>query len=246
MIGLLHSALAAAVTSALAQAPTVTAQPVAADTLHPAMAPAWAFWILATLTVVGALSTILSKNLISAVMSMVAAFFGLASLYALLSAHFLAAIQVLVYAGAIMVLFVFVIMVLNREEADPWPTTGIIGKALGAGALVYLAMRLGGMLLAPGAAIRTVAGPPSADYGTVASIGDYFFTKFLFPFEAVSILLVIAVIGAVVLAKSVVSRPTTFSEAAGEASDLAQSAHHGGDAAQDDNAGHSSHGHGGH
>lgn len=246
MIGLSLSAASLAAT--LAQAPTVTA--VAADSLHPALAPAWAFWILATLTVVGALSTILSRNLISAVMSMVAAFFGLASLYALLSAHFLAAIQVLVYAGAIMVLFVFVIMVLNREEADPWPTTGIIGKALGAGALVYLAMRLGGMLLAPGAAIRSQAGPPAADYGTVGSIGDYFFTKFLFPFEAVSILLVIAVVGAVVLAKSVVSRPTSFDEAVKEGADLVPShGDHAGHAAHDDhedNAGHSSHGHGGH
>src|SRR4051812_10658154 len=180
MIGLANAAV---VYGALGLAPGVTVQPVAADSLHPGMAPAWAFWVLATLTVVGALSTILRRNLIGAVMSMVATFFGLASLYALLSAHFLAAIQVLVYAGAIMVLFVFVIMVLNREEADPWPTSGIVGKALGAGALVYLAMRLGGMLLAPGAAIRMLPGAPPPEYGTVAGIGDYFFTKFLFPFE---------------------------------------------------------------
>ena len=255
MIGLLHSAFATAATPVLGLGPTVTAQAVAADSLHPGMAPAWAFWILATLTVVGALSTILSRNLISAVMSMVAAFFGLASLYALLSAHFLAAIQVLVYAGAIMVLFVFVIMVLNREEADPWPTTGIIGKALGAGALVYLAMRLGGMLLAPGSAIRVMPGPPAPEYGTVASIGDYFFTKFLFPFEAVSILLVIAVIGAVVLAKSVVSRPTSFDEAVKESAEMTPDGHGhdhghgpgaGADAHRDDNAGHSSPSPGGH
>jgi NADH-quinone oxidoreductase subunit J len=231
----------------LAQA--VKAQPVAADTLHPGMVPAWAFWILATLTVVGALSTILRRNLISAVMSMVATFFGLASLYALLSAHFLAAIQVLVYAGAIMVLFVFVIMVLNREEDEPWPTAGIVGKALGAGALVYLAIRLGGMLLAPGAAILNRAGAPSADYGTVASIGDYFFTQFLFPFEAISILLVIAVIGAVVLARAVVARPTSFAEARRESSEMVGAPGHDGQDDQGEHAATSSstgHGHGGH
>jgi NADH-quinone oxidoreductase subunit J len=210
------------------------------------MAPAWAFWVLAILTVAGAISTIVRRNLIGAVMSMVATFFGLASLYALLSAHFLAAIQVLVYAGAIMVLFVFVIMVLNREEADPWPTTGIVGKALGAGALVYLAMRLGGMLLAPGLGIRVAPGQPPADYGTVASIGDYFFTKFLFPFEAISILLVIAVIGAVVLAKSVVSRATTYSEVAADAAKSSPADTHDSDEAHPDPAGQSSHGHGGH
>lgn len=250
MIGSSLAAAAADFALALVQAPAVAvkAQQVDADTLHPGLAPAWAFWVLATLTVVGAISTILRRNLIGAVMSMVATFFGLASLYALLSAHFLAAIQVLVYAGAIMVLFVFVIMVLNREEADPWPTRGIVGKALGAGALVYLAMRLGGMLLAPGAAIRSLSGQPSPEYGTVANLGDYFFTKFLFPFEAVSILLVIAVIGAVVLAKSHVSRPTSTHEAGvdGQSSfaDAHDTAH--GDAAPADAAGHSSHGHGGH
>ena len=229
------------------RAQAVTVQQVPAGSLHPSMAPPWAFWVLATLTVVGALSTILRRNLIGAVMSMVATFFGLASLYALLSAHFLAAIQVLVYAGAIMVLFVFVIMVLNREEADPWPTQGIVGKALGAGALVYLAMRLGGMLLAPGAAIRSVPGDPPGSYGTVAKLGEFFFTDFLFPFEAISILLVIAVIGAVVLAKSHVSRPTSTHEAGVDGQSFAaahESAHEDADPA--DAAGHSSHGHGGH
>ncbi len=257
MIGLASAASAAGLISGqlaglslgpvalLAQA--VTVQQVPAGSLHPSMAPPWAFWVLATLTVVGALSTILRRNLIGAVMSMVATFFGLASLYALLSAHFLAAIQVLVYAGAIMVLFVFVIMVLNREEADPWPTQGIVGKALGAGALVYLAMRLGGMLLAPGAAIRSVPGDPPGSYGTVATLGEFFFTDFLFPFEAISILLVIAVIGAVVLAKSHVSRPTSTHEAGVDGQSFAaahESAHEDADPA--DAAGHSSHGHGGH
>jgi NADH-quinone oxidoreductase subunit J len=262
MIGLASAASAAGLISGqlaglslgpvalLAQAgnQAVTVQQVPAGSLHPSMAPPWAFWVLATLTVVGALSTILRRNLIGAVMSMVATFFGLASLYALLSAHFLAAIQVLVYAGAIMVLFVFVIMVLNREEADPWPTQGIVGKALGAGALVYLAMRLGGMLLAPGAAIRSMPGDPKFDYGTVSKLGEFFFTDFLFPFEAISILLVIAVIGAVVLAKSHVSRPTSTHEAGVDGQRSFADAHESApeDAAPADAAGHSSHGHGGH
>lgn len=183
-------------------------QRVPAETLHPGWCPAWAFWAFAAITVVGALVTITRRNLIGAVMALVATFFGLAGLYAMLSAHFLAAIQVLVYAGAIMVLFIFVVMVLNREEEEPWALRNRFGKALGIGALVYLLVRLGEVILSstPGAITRTGALP--SEFGTVVGIGEYFFTKFLFPFEAISILLVIAVIGAVVLARTV-AKPTS-------------------------------------
>ena len=114
--------------SLLMQAAQVQAVP--ASSLTPAgWTPAWAFWILSALVVVGAISTISQRSLISAVMSLVATFFGLAGLYATLSAHFLAAIQVLVYAGAIMVLFVFVIMVLNRDEVERVSDRGLLDKA---------------------------------------------------------------------------------------------------------------------
>jgi NADH-quinone oxidoreductase subunit J len=164
--------------------------------------------MLSLLTVGGALVTITRRNLIGAVMSLVATFFALAGIYALLSAHFLAAIQVLVYAGAIMVLFVFVIMVLNREEEDPWSLRSPFAKALGAGALAYLLVRLGEVMLGGQPAPMVRGGVPPADFGTVAGLGEYFFTRFLFPFEAVSILLVIAVIGAVVLARTT-AKPTS-------------------------------------
>src|SRR5258707_1246857 len=72
------------------------------------------------------------RSAVAAVMALVLTFFGLAALYTLLSAHFLAAIQVLVYAGAIMTLFVFVVMVLNREEQEPWALRGVVTKAIGA------------------------------------------------------------------------------------------------------------------
>jgi NADH-quinone oxidoreductase subunit J len=183
------------------------------------LGPQVVFWILAALTVGGALVTITRRNLISAVMALVATFFGIAGLYALLSAHFLAAIQVLVYAGGIMVLFIFVIMVLNREEAEPWALRNIVGFALGAAAVVYLAVRMGQLLWEAGPLGTEVAlriplreGAPPQDFGTVAKIGDYFFTEFLFPFEAISILLVIAVIGAVVLARTTVAKATSMYE----------------------------------
>lgn len=184
-------------------------QPVPASSLTPAgWTPAWAFWILSALVVVGAISTIAQRSLISAVMSLVATFFGLAGLYATLSAHFLAAIQVLVYAGAIMVLFVFVVMVLNREEEEPWALRSPVLKAFGTGAVVYLLVRIGELLFFAKPPLPQRAGLPPAGFGSVSEIADYFFTKFLFPFEAVSILLLIAVIGAVVLTRSV-AKPTS-------------------------------------
>ena len=89
------------------------------------------FWLLAAMIVWFALFTITRKNPVTAVMSLVATFFGLAAIYATLSAHFLAVLQVLVYAGAIMVLFIFVVMILNREEVTPlsFRLTRVLGVA---------------------------------------------------------------------------------------------------------------------
>jgi NADH-quinone oxidoreductase subunit J len=179
-----------------------------------------AFWCLTALAVGGALFTILQRNLVSAVMSLVASFFGLAGLYAMLSAHFLAAIQILVYAGAIMTLFVFVVMVLNREEAEPWALRGLFTKAIGIGSLGYLMVRLGGYLFSSVAA-QPEAPPPA--WGGVADVGNALFTTYLFPFEAVSIALLVAIIGAVVVART----PRKTVEEGGHATDHAGGlAHH--------------------
>jgi NADH-quinone oxidoreductase subunit J len=157
------------------------------------------FWIIATLTLLGAISTVTRRNAIAAVMSLVATFFGLAALYAMLSAHFLAVLQVLVYAGAIMTLFVFVVMVLNRDEAEPWAlSSGVFTKLVGVGALVYAMYWIGNRL----ALISTARQQPvDNDFGTVAQVGTILFTDYLFVFEAVSVLLLIAVIAAVVVAR---------------------------------------------
>src|SRR6478752_6640183 len=91
--------------------------------MNPAAAPMTAsvaeqviFWLLSAMTVFFAIFTITRRNPVTAVMSLVGTFFSLAAIYATLSAHFLAVLQVLVYAGAIMVLFIFVVMILNRED----------------------------------------------------------------------------------------------------------------------------------
>ena len=165
-----------------------------------------AFWVLSLIVIGGAIVTITRKNAIMAVMSLVATFFGLAGMYLMLSAQFLAAIQVLVYAGAIMTLFVFVVMVLNREEAEPWALRGILTKAIGVAALAYFAVKSSSFLFRD---VPSRAQLPPPEFGGVANIGDLLFTKYLFPFEALSLMLLIAVIGAVVVARTMKSHTET-------------------------------------
>src|SRR6185503_21183989 len=101
------------------------------------------FWAFAAATVGGALFVVTRRNLIAAVMGMVGSFLGISAVYMMLYAHFLSVIQMLVYAGAIMVLFVFVIMILNRPEDEPVAPSGLPGKALAGLAMLYLTFRLG-------------------------------------------------------------------------------------------------------
>jgi NADH-quinone oxidoreductase subunit J len=157
------------------------------------------FWVLAVFVVGFALFTITRKNPVTAVMSLVATFFGLAATYATLSAHFLAVLQVLVYAGAIMVLFIFVVMILNREEVAPFPIriSPLIAVAV---AGVYLLWKFVEVvwLDMPAAA---PAAPPDT-FGTVAAVGDLLFRDFLYPFESISVLLLVAIVGGVVISRS--------------------------------------------
>ena len=198
---------------------------IPADQVGSSPGPLIAFVILAVLVLGGAIVTITRKNLVSAVMSLVATFFGIAGLYAMLSAHFLAAIQVLVYAGGIMVLFVFVVMVLNREEADPWALRNPLTKGLGVGALLYLVLRLGQLIVAAAPTLQTHIEAPPANFGTVGGVGETFFTDYLFPFEGISLLLLIAIIGAVVLARTTVARVTSHYELPEGETDMRQPQH---------------------
>jgi len=153
-------------------------------------------------------------------MGMVGTFFAAAALYAMLYAHFLAAIQVLVYAGAIMVLFVFVVMILNRPEDEPFALSGLLGKGLAGIALVYLLFRLGDVLWAvkdsPAAAVAA-PGPTVTGYefGSTKSVGSVLFGDYLFAFEAVSIVLLAAVVGALSIARP--SAKTSKADAEAEA-----------------------------
>lgn len=158
------------------------------------------FLMFAGMAVAGAISTIARRNDIAAVMSLVGTFFALAAVYTFLSAHFIAVLQVLVYAGAIMVLFIFVVMVLNRDETDPWVWRGVVGKVVfGVVPIVGLTIYLSQYLRMVGNGNTSA---PDEQFGTVAQIGELLFTDYLFAFEAVSVLLMIAVIAAVVVART--------------------------------------------
>jgi NADH-quinone oxidoreductase subunit J len=157
------------------------------------------FYIFAAISVVSAVLVISFRNTLSSAMALVVTLFGVACLFAMLGAHFLAAMQVLVYAGAVMVLFVFVIMLLNLGKREllkiKMSFSSVIGILLGGYLASLLSFRLG---LFKGA-FPVLESP---DYGTVAGVGRLLFGDYLVPFELTSILLLIAIIGAVALAKT--------------------------------------------
>lgn len=171
------------------------------------------FWVLATGAVASALLVILpplARNPLYSAIALVGTFLCLAGLYALLSAHLVAVLQVIVYAGAIMVLFVFVIMLLNLQPHELPATRLSLARVLGALAAVLVCGKLTWALMGSTAATAPadVTGPmawtPGGEaiaYGSVKHVGLSLFTDFLVPFELVSVLLLVAIIGAVVLAK---------------------------------------------
>ncbi len=172
-------------------------------TQTPSVAEIVIFAILAGAVAVGALFTITRRNPVAAVMSLVGTFFALAGIYASLSAHFLAVMQVAVYAGAIMVLFIFVIMILNREEIEPVSFKGIITRAIGVVAGGYTMLVLARVVWSSRAGAFGQA-PKALDdsFGTVQAVGASLFREFVFPFEAVSLLLLVAIVGGVIVSRS--------------------------------------------
>jgi len=159
------------------------------------------FFLLAVPLVLAAAGVVWSRHPVRSALNLVAALFLLAVFFAFLDAHLVAALQVIVYTGAIMVLFLFVIMLLNLEVEPGLArnrrrfVAGAIGGIALAGALLGAVGRGGGV---PGPG-PDAAAPPS--YGTTAALGEHLFTRYVLPFEITSVLLLVAVIGAVVVAK---------------------------------------------
>jgi NADH-quinone oxidoreductase subunit J len=155
----------------------------------------------AAIVLTGALGVILAKNPVHSALMLVMTLFGIAVLFVQQEAHFLAAVQVIVYAGAIVVLFLFVIMLLGVDKVEEWEQ-GPLGfqryAALGLGIIAGAVVTL---LAARAIDLTTsLAGEPSDDPNVVA-VGKALFTDWVFAFELTGVLLVVAVIGAVVLAR---------------------------------------------
>ncbi len=158
------------------------------------------FTVFAIGAVASAVFTITRKNPVASAMSLVGHFFMLTGLYLTLQAQFVAAVQVLVYAGAIMVLVIFVIMLLNVGTEQQHPQSGGLRTTLGVMMAGLLAVLMGTAILARPTG-RVDLHPESLTIGTTEAIGQSLFTTYLFPFEAVSLLLLAALIGSVILAK---------------------------------------------
>ncbi len=155
----------------------------------------------AALLVVTSLMVVLHKNPVTSALFLVLAFCSLAGIYLLLNAEFLGMVQIVVYAGAIMVLFLFVIMYLNLQHDVE---TGVqiavrrgVGWLAGAGLLlVGVTLLRRGWTLGP--ANDAMAG---AEHGNVAAIGRVLYSRYLFPFEITSILLLVAMVGVIIIAR---------------------------------------------
>ena len=158
------------------------------------------FYVFAIATLVfGALvvANPFSRNPVTSAMFLVLTIISMAGLFVLLHAFFLAAVQVVVYAGAVMVLFLFVIMLLDlkEEERRKIKKTGLVAGAVAVGAIIAIFVR---SLLAtqPGKDL-----PAPTAFGDTATLGKLLFTNYLLPFEIVSLLLLVAMVGVILLSK---------------------------------------------
>ncbi|HEX7134945.1 MAG TPA: NADH-quinone oxidoreductase subunit J [Iamia sp.] len=162
------------------------------------------FGVAGAIVLGGAMGVVLNGNPVHAALSLVATLFGIAVLFVAQEANFLAAVQVIVYAGAIVVLFLFVIMLLGVDQSEDLDTDPLVGQR-------PIAIVLGVLMAAGLVAVvvtSTITGAPEAgatwvrDGNDIAQIGRLLFTDHLFAFEITSLLLVIAVVGGVVLART--------------------------------------------
>ena len=156
------------------------------------------FYPFTALMLIAALSVVLNRQPIYSVLSLLVVMFCLASLFIMLGAYFVAALQVLLYAGAVLVLFLFVIMLLNLEPEMLLRVRVFTRRGVGTAAAILFFIAFLKLLRAPGLGPSSPAAAPS---GSVEEIGRLLFDKYLLPFELTSFLILAAIIGAVTLAK---------------------------------------------
>lgn len=163
------------------------------------------FLVAAAICLVGATGVVVMRNPVHSALSLVATLFGVAVLFVAQEANFLAAVQVIVYAGAIVVLFLFVIMLLGVDRAEDIDVEPLVGQRLMAAIVGVAIFALPVLALAStnweATGIEANLGRLSVDGYDVEELGEVIFTRYILAFEVTSILLVIAVVGAVMLAK---------------------------------------------
>ncbi|HEU5179159.1 MAG TPA: NADH-quinone oxidoreductase subunit J [Candidatus Polarisedimenticolia bacterium] len=156
------------------------------------------FYFFAALATVGGVMTITRKNAVHSAVYLVLTFVAIAAIYVLLGADFLFAVQVLVYAGGILVLFLFVIMLVNLEE--PRRFSGGRMRLAASGAMTLLLFGILATTFARSTSVTAVAASPAAE-GNLQAVGAMLYTQYILPFEVVSVLLLVAMIGAIVLGR---------------------------------------------
>ena len=170
------------------------------SSIHPA-----AFWIFAGIALAGALSTVLKRSPVSSAFSLVMVFFAFAGIYASLGAHLVAALQVLVYAGAVMVLFVFVIMLLSADAPSlDFSRTPLWAKVMAAALCTGLLLVLVSVFWAAGPTApkgEFTEAAVAAAGGNTQVISELMFSDYILPFELTSVLLLAGIVGAVAIAK---------------------------------------------
>jgi len=165
------------------------------------------FVLFAVMAIGGAAAMVLARNPVASLLYLVMAFFAMSGIFVLLDAHFIAAVNLIVYAGAILVLFLFVIMLLNLGRTDKTDLRGAVYRILGisaAGAvfgLLVVTLRGGYVTSMGGGMGQETMDAMLRSRGAVGMVADPMFRSYLVPFEITSLLLLVAIVGAIVLAR---------------------------------------------
>ncbi len=165
------------------------------------------FYILAVVAVASAGAVVLHRNPIKSAFALIVVMLTLGIIYLQLSAGFLAVIQIMVYAGAVMVLFLFVLFLLNVGVESPFAQRWYRRTVAGVTGLL-MGVILAGLFLSRGLTAAGEHSPPlESDFGTIEAVGEVLFTRYLLPFELLSVLLLAAIVGAVLVTRPVWPTP---------------------------------------
>jgi NADH-quinone oxidoreductase subunit J len=158
------------------------------------------FSVSALAALIGSVSVVLATNPIRSAMGLLLAIAGVTALFISLDAHFLAAIELIVYAGAVVILFVFVIMLIGPDATPPNDSKAVFPRTLAAVVFAVFALVTGFLMLRANGGLHQLP-PFRPEFGTIDSFGRELFTRGLVPFELTTALFVVAVVGAVAVAR---------------------------------------------